>query len=388
MATTGKRGWDVLSRQLRQDAAPTLRCARARMLTTNSLDFHVGGLLSKNKGSLMLRSCKFASRSGLSILVTAILAVAACGGSSSQADEVTVYKIQNRWNQFIFDAGAKVGYDKDGDRCQAPLGFGRNARRAAHQEPRYGRVSGGSQGRSRSETDPTRWLRHAGQQPASGRWMSCPGPGCRSETRATGKYLTCESQRGVVDCDGTDVPTSQTWWLSQWEFVHVGGPKPPKRYRLHEIAVSSPEYCSDVAGDTTVTLVAPGFKRLIVKCWKQGDGLGSDSTVATVDLDAKGNGSFVFPADAYPHGPVTVRISGENGDAKDNCYLQLYNKGGVSWNEGMPEDPPAAEGLALVFADDFNGPFSTSSTDSQGHLLRPQAAGRPAGLQHAAIHEF
>ena len=28
---------------------------------------------------------------------------------------MTVYKIQNRWNQFIGDAGAKVSYAKDGD---------------------------------------------------------------------------------------------------------------------------------------------------------------------------------------------------------------------------------------------------------------------------------
>ena len=56
---------------------------------------------------------------------------------------------------------------------------------------------------------------------------------------ATGKYLNCEPQRRFVVCDGTHVPTSQTWWLSQWESVHVGRPKPPNRYRLHEIAVTA-----------------------------------------------------------------------------------------------------------------------------------------------------
>ncbi len=131
-----------------------------------------------------------------------------------------------------------------------------------------------------------------------------------------------------------------------------------------QVSVVSPDYCSDIKGDTPVTIAAPGFKSVTVKCWKQGGIFGSDSTVATVALDSKGNGSFVFPADAYPHGPVTVTISGKNGDVKDNCYLQLYNKGGVSWNEGMPKDPPpAAKGMSLVFADDFNGPLSISSTD-------------------------
>jgi len=131
-----------------------------------------------------------------------------------------------------------------------------------------------------------------------------------------------------------------------------------------QVSVVSPEYCSDVKGDTSVALAAAGFKSVTVKCWRQGPGFGMDSTVATVALDAKGNGSFVFPADQYPHGPLTLRISGVHGDTKDNCYLQLYNKGGVSWNEGMPKDPPpAATGMKLVFADDFSGPLSISRTD-------------------------
>jgi beta-glucanase (GH16 family) len=133
---------------------------------------------------------------------------------------------------------------------------------------------------------------------------------------------------------------------------------------MGQIAVVSPEYCSDVQGDTAIAVAAPGFKSVTAKCWKQGTGFGADSTVAIVALDEKGNGSFVFPANAYPHGPITVRVSGENGANKDNCYLQLYNKGGVSWNEGMPKNPPPqARGMSLVFADDFNGHLSISSTD-------------------------
>ena len=133
-----------------------------------------------------------------------------------------------------------------------------------------------------------------------------------------------------------------------------------------QVSVISPAYGSDVKGDTPIQLAAPGFKSVSAKCWKQSDGFGADSTVATVALDAKGIGAFVFPADAYPHGPITVRISGDNGSVKDNCYLQLYNRGGVSWNEGLPEEsPPAAKGMSLVFADDFNGPLSISSTETK-----------------------
>jgi len=152
------------------------------------------------------------------------------------------------------------------------------------------------------------------------------------------------------------------------------------------VSVVSPDYCSDVQGDTPVTLAAPGFKSVTVKCWKQGDGFGSDSTVATVDLGAKGNGTFVFPANAYPHGPITVTISGRNGAVKDNCYLQLYNKGGVSWNEGIPKDPPpAAKGMTLVFADDFKGPLSISSTDSKATYYDHKP---PSGWQDFSVHKF
>lgn len=134
-----------------------------------------------------------------------------------------------------------------------------------------------------------------------------------------------------------------------------------------QISVVSPPYCSDIKGDTTVTLSAPGFKSVTVRCWKQGGVFGSDATVATVGLDARGKGAFVFPAQAFPHGPVTLRISGANSSTHDNCYLQLYNRGGVSWNEGLPKAPPAAQGMSLVFADDFKGPLSISSTDPKAN---------------------
>ena len=131
-----------------------------------------------------------------------------------------------------------------------------------------------------------------------------------------------------------------------------------------QVTVVSPAYCSTINGATRITLAAPGFPSVVAKCWQQGGGFGVDSTVAAVALDAQGNGSFVFPAEAYPHGPLTVRISGDHGGLKDHCYLQLYNRGGVVWKQGMPKHPPpAAAGMALVFADDFDGPLSISSTD-------------------------
>jgi hypothetical protein len=138
----------------------------------------------------------------------------------------------------------------------------------------------------------------------------------------------------------------------------------PILYPPQQVTVLSPAYCSDIKGNTPLSIVAPGLTSAEVRCWKQGAGFGADSSVGTVTLDAQGKGSIVFPADAYPHGPITVRIAGTNGARQDNCYLQLYNKGGVSWNEGMPaEAPPPAKGMTLLFSDDFKGALSISSTD-------------------------
>lgn len=155
-------------------------------------------------------------------------------------------------------------------------------------------------------------------------------------------------------------------------FFLVGGPAARASTPIldGQIQVLSPEYCSDIKGDTRIRLSARGFTSVTAKCWKQGEGFGLDSTVAQVPLDGTGNGSFIFPADRYPHGPVTVRISGEKGPLKDNCYLQLYNRGGVSWNEGFPKDaPPPAKGMVLVFDDDFNGPLSISTRDAKARYF-------------------
>ena len=137
------------------------------------------------------------------------------------------------------------------------------------------------------------------------------------------------------------------------------------------ISVTSPAYGAEITGKTTIALMAPGMTSAIVTCWKQGDGSqsgpdhGSDATVAKVEFDAQGKASFAFPADEFPHGPLTVLISGVAGGKQDTCCLQLFNDGGVKWKEGLPTDPAAAAGMTLIFADDFDKPLSISSTDTK-----------------------
>ena len=146
-----------------------------------------------------------------------------------------------------------------------------------------------------------------------------------------------------------------------------------------QIAIVSPDYCSDIKGDTRVSLSAPGFKSVTAKCWKQGARLRRPIPPSpTVALDASGNGSFVFPADRYPHGPITVtNHRRQRHAAATTATSSSTTRAACRGTKGCPKTPPpAAKGMALVFADDFNGPLSISSTDPKATLLRSQAAER------------
>jgi len=295
----------------------------------------------------------------------ALLMAAICSlpiTASAADDGATVYKIRNRWlkDQFLHASDGKVGYGTGDDATY---------RWTVEQVGGYQRIKNADTGACMTVKEGAADVELAAAPAATdaaGQWtidyVSLPFRAIKS--RVTGKYVNCEHKLGRVECDTDKTPTPMDVWSAQWEFVQVGGPPPLPFVQRGRIAVTSPAYGSDVKGDTPLALVAAGFETVTVKCWQQGDGFGTDSTVGEVKPDAQGKGSIVFPAEKYPHGPITVRISGADGKVKDNCYLQLYNKGGVSWNEGMPKDPPpAAAGLALVFAEDFTGPLSISSTD-------------------------
>lgn len=139
------------------------------------------------------------------------------------------------------------------------------------------------------------------------------------------------------------------------------------------IRVISPDYRSFVEGDTAVSFVAPDMEFAEARCWHQPDNVhtGEWGYDAVIMKPRKINGgetnTFMFHARNFPHGPVNVRISAYNSQGnKDVCELQLYNKGGVEWNAGVPETAPEpAKGMKLVFEDDFTGPLSISK-DGRG----------------------
>ena len=137
---------------------------------------------------------------------------------------------------------------------------------------------------------------------------------------------------------------------------------------VQRITIRAPELRSEIRGDVKVDFQAPGMTSARALCWQQPNGqdpnpCGHDAIVAPdIQLDAEGNGAFAFPANDFPNGPVAVRILAHNESGeRDARELQLFNKGGVAWNQGIPKsDPPAAAGMKLVFSDDFDQALSIS----------------------------
>lgn len=144
---------------------------------------------------------------------------------------------------------------------------------------------------------------------------------------------------------------------------------------VQNISIISPECRSDVKGKVTVKFAAPGMTEAKAMLWQQPSGAdgsewGHDECLTPkkgLKISRDGKASFTFNADKFPAGPMNVRIYVHNESGqKDFFELQLYNTGGVKWNQGIPDGKPAgAEGLNLIFEDDFDGPLSISN-DGRG----------------------
>lgn len=151
---------------------------------------------------------------------------------------------------------------------------------------------------------------------------------------------------------------------------------------VQPISVLAPAGCSNVKGDVTVVFKAPGMTRARASCWRQPTGedpgkWGHDALLADLELGPDAAGSFIFPADRFPNGPATVRIQArDEGNRQDYFELQLFNLGGVVWNQGIPAaDPPGATGMQLVFADDFDAPPSISPDGTNARYAAHKTGG-------------
>jgi hypothetical protein len=139
---------------------------------------------------------------------------------------------------------------------------------------------------------------------------------------------------------------------------------------IKSIQIIEPACRSDVKGNIKVKFAAPGMTQAQAFCWQQPTkkepslwGHRVNLTPKGIKLGKDGIGSFTFPANEFPAGPVNIRIFAHNKEGKKDLFeLQLYNQGGIVWNQGIPDhNPPAAKGLQLVFSDDFDGPLSISN---------------------------
>lgn len=208
------------------------------------------------------------------------------------------------------------------------------------------------------------------QKPATdrGRWNVEPSDdGMVISNKATGKYVNIERLKEPVSSGLDKRPGSKNWTSGLWNLVHVGGGEAEKFYKKGQVLVEAPAYGSTIKGDTVLKIKAPGWEEVDVRSWLPGGRFGEDTSVGMVKLDAEGRGSLVFPADKFPHGPMTISVKAGSGKKTNNYYLLVYNEGGVSWNEGAPKDPPpAAKGMKLVFQDDFDGPELSISKNGKG----------------------
>lgn len=201
-----------------------------------------------------------------------------------------------------------------------------------------------------------------------GRWYIEPvDGGVIVSNKATKKYVNIQKLDKPVSSGLDKRPGAKNWTSGLWTLVHVGGGAPEKFYKKGEVIVESPAYGSSIKGDTVLKIKAPGWSELDVRSWLPKARFGEDTSVGKVKLDAEGNGSIVFPADKFPHGPMTISVKGEAGKQKNNYYLLVYNEGGVRWNEGAPKDPPpAAKGMKLAFIDEFDNPNLSITKDGKG----------------------
>ncbi|MEX0655285.1 MAG: RICIN domain-containing protein [Phycisphaeraceae bacterium] len=302
-----------------------------------------------------------------SLTCTALLSLAClvtpAAHAQNEKDDATIYEIQSRWIQ-------ERHLYLDGGRVQSGPAEGEQARWVLEPgDSGYHIRNVGTDDYLHLEAD-SDVLATTAERPEGdrGQWLvESVDAYVTIRNTATGKYINIENQDGPVDSGLDNRPDADNWWSGLWKLVHVAGPKPERIFQAGEVIVTSPAYGSKIDGDTTLNIRAPGLERAVVKSRLPGGRFGEDATIGEIDLDDAGEGVLVFPADKYPHGPIVIRVHGTGPAGPNNYYLMVYNTGGVSWNEGLPDNPPPqAEGMQLVFADDFTDEDLSISSDGQG----------------------
>lgn len=132
---------------------------------------------------------------------------------------------------------------------------------------------------------------------------------------------------------------------------------------VESIRVISPAPCSEVSGKLKVRLQAMGMERLSAQCFISLKAKPQQMmlTPKGIRLGKDGVGTFMLNMRELPHGPLTIQIMGESQSVRDIYELQLYNTEGMPAIAGIPDTIPiAANGMQLVYSDDFDEPLSIS----------------------------
>jgi hypothetical protein len=279
-----------------------------------------------------------------------------------EAQSASVYRIQSRWigERHLRAEGGNVqsGAAEGNTALWAVQPVG-GAYLIRHSSGRYLGLAADSDALSLSTARPS---------DDRGRWFIEPvGQFVTIRNVATGRFVNIEKQPQPPDAALDKTPNDKNWWSGQWRMVHVSGPRLPMWRKAGQVIVTEPAYGSTIRGDTTLKFSAPGLHTATVSSWLPEGDIGRRETIGEVELDEAGHGSIVFPADRFPRGPMSIRVSASHGSRTSNYYLMVYNEGGVSWHQGAPsEPPPQAEGMKLVFIDEFDKPELSISRDGRG----------------------
>lgn len=125
---------------------------------------------------------------------------------------------------------------------------------------------------------------------------------------------------------------------------------------IQDIDVLSPAPLSDISGRMKVRVRSRHLTHLEARCVQ-------NLTPKGIRLNRKGEGSFIVDTHRLPQGPITIQVMGSNAEGQRDIYeLQLFNTDEQAMRHaGIPDTiPTPAEGMKLVFADDFDGPLSIS----------------------------
>ena len=163
------------------------------------------------------------------------------------------------------------------------------------------------------------------------------------------------------------------------------------------VSLLSPEYRSDLNGETELKISAPGGYEKAFAYYtdapddKNPHPMGHTVTVGPVDLDENGIGTIKIDSNDMPNGPVMILVEAVKADgASCTGYFQFFNLKGEEWNAGMTGydknikgyyDPEIAlpefinqnqaklgrPAMQTVFADDMN---YADNDDIKEHISR------------------